>query len=206
MGIRAKDIIVDAIGRAVVPLLKDAGFRKTGLRFQRAMGGIVQVIDFQLSQSNFADTGRFYVNVALGFDLLWGLEAKPRPVRPKPHECQVSKRMEELVAGTPDRWDVSASTEIDKLAERLSVSISTLLIDLNGITSIGSLLGKGWQEIGADLITRSRLHYVTGDYEAALADLRRASEFFSDRRGMSLRELIRRNGMSELAGRIGDAG
>jgi hypothetical protein len=58
--------------------------------------------------------------------------------------------------------------------------------------------GSGWLRVGADLITRAKLRYVGGDYEVALADLRAASEFFSDRRGMSLGELIARCRMSGL--------
>jgi hypothetical protein len=42
------------------------------------------------------------------------------------------------------------------------------------------------------------LRYVGGDKRAALTDLRAASEFFSDRRGMSLGELIVRGRMSGL--------
>jgi len=206
MGQRARELIGLAIGRAVAPLLKAAGFRKAGLRFQRVLGEIVQVIDFQLSQANFADRGEFFVNVALGIDRLWVLEGRPRPDRPKVYECQVRRRLEEVVPGAPSCWDVSATTDLDGLAGRLSGSISSLLVDLDEITSVEALLGKGWLEIGADLITKAQLHYVSGDYATAMADLRQASEFFSDRRGMSLGELIRRHGMSELGHSNGDAG
>jgi hypothetical protein len=204
MGLGARELIGDAIGRAVAPLLKGAGFRKAGLRFHRVAGEVVQVIEFQLSQANFADTGRFYVNIGIGIDELWELEGRPRPARPKAQECQVCKRLEEVAPEAPAHWDVSASSDLDGLARRLSASISSLLADLDGITSIEGLLGKGWLEVGADLITRSRLHYVSGDHEAALADLREASGCFSDRRGMSLVELIRRSGMTELESRTGD--
>jgi hypothetical protein len=206
MGLRARELIGDAIGRAVAPLLKGAGFRKAGLRFHRVAGQAVLVIEFQLSQANFADTGRFYVNIGIGIDALWELEGRPRPARPKAHDCQVCKRMEEVAPGAPSRWDVSASTDLDALAGRLSASISSLLAELEGITSIEALLDKGWLEIGADLITRSRLHYVSGNHEAALADLREAAGFFADRRGMSLGELIRRNRMTELGRQVGDDG
>jgi hypothetical protein len=206
MGQRARDLISAVVARGVAPLLKAVGFRKAGLRFHRPAGEVVQVIDFQLSQANFADTGEFFVNVALGVGRLWDLEGKPRPDRPRPHECQVCKRLEEVVPGAPSGWDVSASTNLDGLAERLSDSISSLLIDLDGITSIEALLRKGWLKVGADLITRAQLRYVSGDHEAALADLRVVAEFFSDRRGMSLAELIRRHGMTGLEHRIGGAG
>ena len=207
MGQRARDLVGAVVARGVAPLLKGAGFRKARpLRFQRPTGEVVQVIDFQLSQANFADTGEFFVNVSLGIDRLWGLEGGPRPARPKVYECQVRKRLEEVVPGAPSRWDVSASTDLDALAERLKDSISSLLVDLDEMTSVESLLGKGWLAVGADLITRAQLRYVSGDHEAALADLREASEFFSDRGGMSLGELIRRHGMSELRRRIGDDG
>ena len=55
---------------------------------------------------------------------------------------------------------------------RLSDSISSLLTDLDGITSIEALLRKGWLGVGAELITRAQLRYVCGDHGAALADLR----------------------------------
>jgi hypothetical protein len=206
MGMRARELIGVAIGRGVAPLLKGAGFWRAGWRFHRHAVEIVQVIDFQLSQANFADTGKFFVNVALGIGRLWELAGRPIPDRPKPYECQVCKRLEEVVAGAPSGWDVSASTDLDALAGRLSGSISSLLMDLDEITSIEALLGEGWLEVGADLITRAQMRYVSGDHEAALADLREACVFFSDRRGMSLDELIRRHGMTELRHRIGDGG
>src|SRR5262249_48546380 len=106
----------------------------------------------------------------------------------------------------PAHWDVSASTDLDALAERLTGSISSLLEDLDGISSIKALLDKRWLEIGADLITRSRLHYVSGNHEAALAELREASGVLSDRGGMSLGELIRRNRMTERGRLIGEDG
>jgi hypothetical protein len=199
MGSRARDLIGLLIGKGTAPLLKEAGFRKSGLRFDRHLGQVVQVIEFQLSQANFADTGRFYVNVGLGFDGLWNLEGRSRPPRPKAHECQVSKRLEEVRPEAPAHWDVSASTDLDALSGDLSGSVSGLLGELDGITSIGAMLEAGWLRIGADLITRAKLRYVGGDHKAALSDLRSASEFFSDRRGMSLGELIGRSGLTGLA-------
>jgi hypothetical protein len=207
MGQRARDLIGAVVARGVAPLLKGSGFRKARpLRFQRLTGEVVQAIDFQLSQANFADTGEFFVNVALGVGRLWDLEGRPRPDRPKPHECHVRKRLEEVVPGAPSGWGVSASTDLDALAGRLSDSITSLLMDLDEITSIEALLSKGWLKVGADLITRAQLRYVSGDHEAALADLREVSEFFSDRRGMSLVELIQRHGMTELSRQIGHDG
>ena len=78
---------------------------------------MAQVIEFQLSQANFADTGRFYVNVGLGFDRLWELEGRPRPPRPKAHECQVSNGLEEVWREAPAHWDVLASTDLDALRQ-----------------------------------------------------------------------------------------
>src|SRR3954452_19968823 len=104
MGQRARDLIGAVVVRGVAPLLKGAGFRKARpLRFQRLTGEVVQVIDFQLSQANFADTGEFFVNVALGIDRLWELEGRAPPDWPKSHEFQVRKRLEEVVAGAPSR-------------------------------------------------------------------------------------------------------
>jgi hypothetical protein len=198
MGSRARDLISLVVKEGTAPLLKEAGFLKAGFRFHRRLGGVVQVIEFQLSQANFADTGRFYMNVALGFDGLWDLAGVPRPARPKAHECQVSQRLEEVRPGAHAPWDVSASTDLDVLAEDLRGSVSGLLEDLDGITSVQAMLRPGWLRVGADLITRAQLWYVSGDKRAALADLRAASEFFSDRRGMSLGELIVRCRMSGL--------
>lgn len=106
----------------------------------------------------------------------------------------------------PARWEVSAITDLEAAAARLSGAIPLLLVDLNGITSIETFLSRAWLKIGADLITRAKLHHLSGDREAALVDLRRASEYFSDRRGMSLDELIARTGMIGLARGSGDAG
>ena len=175
------------------------------LRFQRLTGEVVQVIDFQLSQANFADTGEFFVNVALGIGRLWELEGGPRPDRPKVYECQVRKRLEEVVPGPPPAGTCRPRPTSTPWRGDCRTRSASLLGDLDGITSVEALLGTGWLAVGADLIARGPLRYVGGDHDAALADLRAASEFFSDRRGMSLGELIRRHGMSELR-RLGDTG
>jgi hypothetical protein len=194
----AREIISEIVKKGMVPPLKIARFRKYGMRFQRRLNDVVQIVGVQLSQGNFADMGRFYVNVGLGFDKLWSIEPTGILERPKEGECHYSVRLHDVVPQEPQWYPVSSATDVDKLAAEMANAVKLLLTELDTITSTEAMIQRGWLRIGAHRILKARLHYVNGDLESALADLKYAAEFFADRQGMSLNELIVRHKLNEL--------
>ena len=200
---KARDLIRKVATRGAAPGFKAAGFRKVGLRFTRKLGGVEQVVEFQLSAYNFADTGRFFINVGLAFDELWTLDGVARAERLAASMCPISGRIEDFVTDAPARWDVSAATAGDALAAELAGWTAALLAELDRLGSIPAVLGCEGLVEGA---IRARLRYAIGDRTGALADLRVVAATFTDRQGMSVEELIRRYHLLSLADAGGSVG
>ena len=186
---QAKDLINTVVNLAVKAPAKAAGFKKAGLNFYRRRGEVVHVVNFQLSHGNFADEGRFYVNVGVSFDPLWGLAGKPAPDRPKEYQCQFRRRLENLVDGTAEAYEVSATTDLEGLAGEIGGHFQRLVSELDRIDSLRSFLAHRWLKQGNHRVLAARLHYVLGELDAAEAELQRAVEFFADR-GLTAGELI----------------
>lgn len=196
---KARDLIQEVATRGAAPGFKAVGFRKAGLRFARRLGGVDQVVEFQLSAYNFADEGRFFINVGLAFDELWALDGEARPERLPASRCHLSLRIADYVPGAPHKWDVSAATDRDALAAELAGHVAALVAELDRLGSIPAALGLPILGQFAGLILRARLRYATGDRTGALADLQAAADAFADRQGMSVAALIERHGLVGLA-------
>jgi len=198
MNSKASDIIAGIVSRGAAPVLKAAGFKKTALRFYRRRGEVVQVVGFQLSQGNFADKGRFYINVGIGFDKLWQMDSKPMPDRPKEHGGHFYRRLEDLLPDVPFDGNVSGSTDIDATAIELRDRMILLVSLLDPINSTDALLEQNWLHVGADLLLKARMHYVAGDFQAAIAEVKAAAAFFSNRQASTPLDIIRRENMATL--------
>jgi hypothetical protein len=194
----ARDIIVEIVSHGVAPAAKSAGFKKSALNFHRRVASVIQVINFQLSQGNFADQGRFYVNVGLAFDALWLLEGRPIPDRPREVKCHFRRRIEQLVPGVPSAVDVTSKTDIVAASQGLRSNFDRLLTLLDPIQSPEAMLETGWLKIGSEIELRACLNYVLGRYPDAMRDLKEAAEFFSDRQGMSVDALIKQYKLKKL--------
>ena len=78
-------------------------------------------------------------------------------------------------------------------------SLAKAVAELDAIDSPKGFLSKTWPKVGTDFILEARLQYVVGNYKLALKELRTAADFFSNRQGMSVQELIQREHMPLLA-------
>ena len=159
----------------------------------------MQVIEFQLSQANFADQGTFYINAGLGFDALWASAKTSSVERPKIHECHLQKRIEELLPDAPSSWHVSSESDTADLANEIRVWMTLLMSELDRMRSTAGVLQGNWLKVGSERILKGRLFYVTGDVQSAMIELRAAADFFADRQGMSIQELVQRYSLVELA-------
>ena len=206
MASEASKLIAAIIARGAAPHFKAAGFRKTRLNFERTRGEVVQVVDFQLSAYNFAETGRFFINYGLAVDRIWeAMERRPRPPRLKAFQCPVHHRAEHLVPEAPAQWDVTAATDGDAMAARLAGVVAALIAKLDPARTVADLVTGGWLVEGAHLITRGRIQYAIGNFAAARADIEAAARCFADRQGMTAADLIERHGLVELRGEAGSA-
>src|SRR4051794_38458515 len=75
------------IAQALTPVLRDAGFRRSGMSYHRRRGDAVQVVNVQVSHGSTALEKSFCINVGLAFDACCRLAGVPILERPKEYEC-----------------------------------------------------------------------------------------------------------------------
>jgi hypothetical protein len=107
------------------PLLKSAGFRKSGTQYSREDGGALQVINVQSSQWNNASSGKFTLNVGIHFSsvakMLHGSD--PMPAAPKECFCLMRRRVGELLPEGTDRWwAVGPETDVEAISNELTAA------------------------------------------------------------------------------------
>ena len=194
-----REVISEAVAVSVKGLAKDRGFKKKGFAFRRTHGQTSQVIDLQLSRGNSSTEGSFYVNVGLTFDAVTALGGSTTGESVIAGETvHFSARLEDLVPSAPDSWKVTARTDAQAMGERLGAALAPVFERLEAIDSPLAMLREFPLDDGAERILRARLEYVTGDFPAALAELKLAAAYFADRRGMSVETLIERYELKKL--------
>jgi hypothetical protein len=167
----ARERILQIIATSMTSDLLEAGFTRAGIDFYRRQGEVVQLVQVQLSASNFFNHGHFSINVALNFNRVCQLEHKAVVEQPKEYLCQFRRRLETLIAGAPPRWEVGDGLEQPEMAVQLRAACRQLIALLNGIDSLERFLALGWLQAGADLGLRAQIHYLLGDTQAAIRDL-----------------------------------
>jgi len=58
----------EVVAKALAPILKEAGYRKSGRTFRRKNGSCVQVVNVQASAWSSADSLKFTVNLGVFFE------------------------------------------------------------------------------------------------------------------------------------------
>lgn len=191
--------IAQIVDHSIKPQARLAGFKKTGLHFHGRNGELVHVITIQLSQYNFGATGGFSVNIGIAFDKLYALRRLPINPKPSAHTCHFHRRIEFFCSDAPDEWHISESTDFEEMTAQLARNFSSVLEALDGVNSISEFLARNWLKTGSDYGLLAQLRYVLGDIVAARQAIQRESEYFADRRGMSVPELIARYHLTLLA-------
>lgn len=194
----AREIVAQLVRTSVIPVVRPAGFTTAGFSFHRRRDTVVQVINVQLSSANVGQRGAFYLNVGLNFDPICALEGRPIVAKPKAHECQFQRRLEQLVPGAPARWEFEGADAGLALAAPLRAACEGLLDGLNRAFSMEQLLGLGWLGGGSERGLLAQIHYLLGQREQAVAALRELRAFFQDRPMWSLQRELERRGLTPL--------
>lgn len=109
--------------RGIVPLLKQAGFRKNSTHFWKKDGEALQVINIQSSSWNNSAFGRFTLNIGVHFAEVAAMLPKnaSMPDPPKEYCCLIRRRVGMLMpAGGDHWWKVAPETDADAVATELS--------------------------------------------------------------------------------------
>jgi hypothetical protein len=194
-----RETLSAALAVAVAGLAKAHGFRKKALAFRRAHGQTTQAISFQLSGGNTSQEGAFYVNIGISFDAVTALGGSTTgQLKIAGEAMQFAAQLDDLVPGAPAVWEITEQTDPQDLGAQLGRVLAPVLERLDSIDSPASMLRQFPLDEGAQRVLRAQFHYVAGDFDAALAELRQVAAEFADRRGMSVEDLITRHGLKEL--------
>jgi hypothetical protein len=178
-------LLLEVISRAVSPPLKAAKFRKTGMNYHRRHGDTVQVVNIQVSQGSTWSEKQFYVNGGIAFDALCGLVGVPVLERPKEYQCDergTRDRLELLVPGSPDSWDVRLEGDIEMTVVSLRGFIDGLVAELDRIDGLSAYRSHPWFDRFRPKSENAQILYLLGDREGARREVQGLATLFADRR------------------------
>lgn len=118
-------MLEDLIKKHIAPLLKQHGFKKKDLTWNKSKDGLVQVVDFQLSRFSSDEEKDFTINLGVFYSQVWKkCWAKEPPKFIKEEDCFPRIRIGQLLNGfseeSTDRWwSCSAKTNKDELGKEI---------------------------------------------------------------------------------------
>ena len=180
------------IFRTAAQPLTECAFVVSGFAAQRRHGSTLQRIYLQANRHNHGDFGSFFVNVAITFDALRGLDREEVPAG----ILDWCARLERLVPDVPSTWELRKSTDRAALAARLSAALRVALELLETVRSPEDAVAELPELEGFELVLRARLKYVSRDFEGALADLVALKQMFPDR--VDIRAIVMAENLSKL--------
>lgn len=118
-GTPLQQIFNELIKQDIKPFLIKLGFKKKGLNFYRTTENLIYLINFQKSSGNTVDTLMFYVNCGIYAAELARLQSREMVTAPKEAECHFRARINSIVEDAPDRFSITATTNLDELTKIL---------------------------------------------------------------------------------------
>jgi hypothetical protein len=131
---------IDALVRdGLAPVLRAAGYRKTGRTWRQAADGWVRVTNVQGSWTNIGETGKFTINLGVYFPEAAVLRNGPPAVeKPNESDCIVHERIGFLLPVRQDHWwEIRPATDLPQL--------------INEVSHAWVNYGKPWLELHSDL-------------------------------------------------------
>lgn len=192
---KVRDALTKVLAAGFNARAKAAGFRKTGLNFERKFGETTQLIGFQLDKANFGAVGGFFINLGIVLD---SLRQAPDWLVVAGKSVHFGHRGERFAVGVPAYYALDEQTDATQVGVALATELEPALLRFERIDSAAALLREFPLDNGFERKLRACIEYSLGDYDAALGSLRLLSSEFADRRGMTLDALIERLGMDKL--------
>lgn len=201
----AQTLFDDIVKRAVTPVLKPLGFRKSALNFHRRHKDVVQVVNLQSSHGAAWDEKLFYVNVGLAFDAVCELTDTEILEKPKEHDCDsrgTRDRLESLLDNMPVRWSLNTNADSESVAQRLQTAIEQLAAELETIVGVHTYRTHRWFDRFRPKQENAQILYVLGDLDGAWNEVKQLCELFADRQAINQPEWwVGELGLSRLATR-----
>src|SRR5262252_4164422 len=117
-------LIEEVIRLDLGPTLKGLGFKKSGRSFYRHVDKILQIVNVQSSQRNYAGRGTFTINLGVFYPAVSKTRGLSVSKTPKEYDSTLRTRIGKLLPGGLDHWwEVDSGTRISALAEEINRAV-----------------------------------------------------------------------------------
>ncbi|RAV20738.1 DUF4304 domain-containing protein [Paenibacillus contaminans] len=130
----------DMMKQDVKPFLAKHGFAKKSLNFSKISESLIYMFNFQKSSGNSADNVMFYVNCGIYSAELAQIQSKEILTAPQEAECHFRARMREIVESAPDRFAITADTNMNDLRNTLLSGLEEVIHFYDTMTSARSIV------------------------------------------------------------------
>jgi hypothetical protein len=160
----AAAILEGVVKRALVPDLKQRGFRRSGSTFRRSLTDCIQVVNVQAGRRSLE--GKFTLNVGVFFPAAHAevrdlLRWDPGPGGPSEPECTVRRRVGELL-GVEDHWWSLSPGQPDRVVDEVRSAVRDIVLPWLDRCSAGAV--ARYEASGQEAIA---LALMLGDVEDA---------------------------------------
>lgn len=181
----AQAMLDNVLSRAISPVLRPIGFRKSAANYHRRHGSTIQVVNVQSGQYSQWHWKEFFINVGIAFDEICQLTNTIVLEKPKHYQCQdrgTSSRLETLIESAPSSWTVSEDVSLDLVATKLAKCIQELAKELQCIDSVAAYRDHHWFDLCRPKPVNAQCLFLLGDLEGAWKEILDLSKAFQDRK------------------------
>lgn len=119
-------MLKDLIKNHVAPLMKQQGFRKNNLTWNRSNNGFVQVVNFQLSRHSTNDRESFTINIGIFDPQVWKIcWATEPPKFTKEENCLLRVRVGQLLGARDLWWECNSSSKESEVGKEIEDILTT---------------------------------------------------------------------------------
>jgi hypothetical protein len=138
----ARDEIKAIVKYALVPPMKERGYKKNAYTWHKQDAEVVKVLNVQLSQWNTSDEAQFTVNLGVYHAEFHALRGSAPPSKNlKEYECDVRLRIGDLMTGCDHWWCVASNKDNEEVAREFKDSIETRALPwLDGFGGLEDML------------------------------------------------------------------
>jgi hypothetical protein len=187
----AEASLADVLAQAVTPLLKAAGFCKSGTNYRRLHGETVQVVNVQVSHGSTWSQKEFFVNVGIAFDAICALAGVPVLDGPKEYECDdrgTRDRLEALIPAAPKSWVLRSGEDASGVVTALRGCVQQLVGELDKIDGLAAYRTHHWFDRFRPAPANAQVLYLLGDKCGAWREVRDLAALFADRQNANRAE------------------
>ncbi len=176
----------DLLKANVAPILKAAGYKKSGSNFFCRSDQVSFLINFQSSSGSTWEEKIFYINIGLAFDEICLHREIDILDRPKEHYCSsrgASVRVGEIFSDAPARYSISENDDLGQLKIDLENLFNDLITNLSTIKNLSSFRKHRWfEDLSGVPGMKALIYFLLGEQKNAETEINVLVNKFTDRK------------------------